>query len=87
MLGDSPSDRDIWEYAETEDLVIVTKDADFSILIAIHTPPPRVVHLRLGNMRLRELRTTMEDLWDQIEASLVSAKLVNVYKDRIESIA
>jgi predicted nuclease of predicted toxin-antitoxin system len=36
VIGASPSDEQIWHYAQARDLVIVTKDADFShrILIA-----------------------------------------------------
>lgn len=51
ILGESPADSVLWEYARTHDLAIVTKDADFSERIITATPPPRVVHLRFGNMR------------------------------------
>ena len=30
VLGRSPSDTEIWQYAKDKKLVIVTKDADFS---------------------------------------------------------
>lgn len=39
VLGASPSDTQVWEYARREELVIVTKDADFSGRIILHTPP------------------------------------------------
>lgn len=45
------SDTEVWEHAERDDLVIVTKDADFSQRVILASPPPRVVHLRIGNMR------------------------------------
>jgi len=51
--GNSLSDSEIWRYAMANDLVIVTKDVDFSDRIIISNPPPRVVHLRFGNMRKR----------------------------------
>ena len=44
-LGDSLSDTEIWEYAKNHDLIIVTKDTDFSDRIIISSPPPRVVLL------------------------------------------
>ena len=83
-LGSSPADSRIWQHAQTFDLVIVTKDADFSFRIAMESPPPRVVHLRIGNMRLRELKAVCARFWPRIEAHLKSAKLVNVYENRIE---
>jgi predicted nuclease of predicted toxin-antitoxin system len=58
-LGPCPTDTAIWDYARAHDLVIVTKDADFSHRIMTHTPPPRVVHLRFGNLRRREFHALL----------------------------
>lgn len=83
-LGDSLSDTEIWEYAKAQDFVIVTKDADFSDRIIITSPPPRVVHLRFGNMRKKDFHSFLKSVWPQIENLLPSHKLVNVYLSRIE---
>lgn len=85
-LGSSPTDSQIWHHALSSDLVIVTKDADFSFRIAPVNPPPRVVHLRIGNMRLRDLKATCTRMWPRIETHLQNAKLINVYASRIEVI-
>jgi predicted nuclease of predicted toxin-antitoxin system len=45
-MGASPTDTQTWKYARREELGIVTKDADFSGRIILHTPPPWVVPLR-----------------------------------------
>lgn len=50
-LGSSTTDTKIWEYAKQINLVIITKDTDFSDRISVSNPPPRIVHLRFGNMR------------------------------------
>ena len=42
VLGASPSDTQVWDYARREELVIVTKDADFSGRIILHTPLTKV---------------------------------------------
>jgi predicted nuclease of predicted toxin-antitoxin system len=55
-LGARMSDSELWEHAKREDLAIVSKDADFSQRIILTLPPPHVVHLRIGNMRRRDLR-------------------------------
>jgi len=67
-------------------LVIVSKDADFSDRIIIHSPPPWVVHLRFGNLRKKDFHALLARLWSQIETLLKFHKLVNVYADRIEGI-
>jgi predicted nuclease of predicted toxin-antitoxin system len=47
-IGASPTDSALWEFARNRELVIVSKDADFSEGIIINQPPPWVVHLRFG---------------------------------------
>ena len=85
-IGRQPTDSQIWEYARKRDLVIVSKDADFSDRIITQSPPPRVVHLRFGNLRKREFHARLARAWPQIETLLKSHKLVNVYADRLEGI-
>jgi predicted nuclease of predicted toxin-antitoxin system len=85
-IGRNPSDSQIWEFARKHDLVIVSKDADFSERIITNSPPPRVVHLRFGNLRGNEFHALLARVWPQIETLLKSHKLVNVYSDRLEGI-
>ena len=84
-LGRNPSDTRIWEFARKNDLVIVSKDADFSERIVATSPPPRVVHLRFGNLRRNEYHALLARRWPQIESLLKSNKLVNVYADKLEA--
>jgi predicted nuclease of predicted toxin-antitoxin system len=85
-VGRNPSDTQVWEYARKHDLVIVSKDADFSDRIVTSSPPPRVVHLRFGNLRRKEYHALLARRWPQIESLLKTNKLVNVHADRIEGI-
>lgn len=87
LLGRSPTDTVLWDHAREFALAIVTKDADFSDRIILHTPPPWVVHLRFGNLRRRDFHAVLARAWPQIEALLPAHKLVNVYADRIEGIS
>lgn len=86
-IGDALPDSAIWQHAKQRDLTIVTKDADFSDWIMLAEPPPRVIHLRIGNMRLRELFAFLHGIWPRVEALSASNKLVIVGATRIECIA
>ncbi|MBW6535723.1 MAG: DUF5615 family PIN-like protein [Mariniphaga sp.] len=80
------SDEDIWEYSKENNLVIITKDADFSNKILYKSPPPKVVHLKIGNMKMREFHAFLNKVWPAILEELESNKLINVFSDRIESL-
>ena len=85
-IGTQPTDSQLWEYARTNDLVIVTKDADFSLRMLGATPPPRVVHLRYGNLRRFEFHTLLARAWPRIESLCARYKLINVDRDRITAV-
>ena len=86
ILGESPTDTQIWNYAQKNNLVIVTKDADFSVRINISSPPPRVIHLRFGNMGKRDFQLFLTRIWPQVEELVAEHRLVNVYLDRFETV-
>ncbi len=86
-LNASSPDTDVWEFARTHDLAIVTKDADFSDRMMVAEPPPRIVHLRIGNLRLKDLRDFLQSIWSDVEALLENHKMVIVFEDRLEGIS
>jgi predicted nuclease of predicted toxin-antitoxin system len=86
-LGVSVSDSTLWQHARANQLVIVSKDADFSHRMMLASPPPWVVHLRFGNLRAGDFHALLARLWPGIEALLPANKLVNVYADRIEAVS
>ncbi|MEZ5538174.1 MAG: DUF5615 family PIN-like protein [Thiolinea sp.] len=85
-INDEMKDSEIWEYARQHDLVIVTKDADFSDRMLLNEPPPRVIHIRTGNMKMRDFHQHLSQLWEQVCSLSDTYKLVQVYKDRIEGL-
>jgi predicted nuclease of predicted toxin-antitoxin system len=42
-------DATLWNYARTNDYVLVSLDADFAETAALNGPPPKVIWLRHGN--------------------------------------
>lgn len=85
-IDDEWTDSQIWDYARENEHVIVTKDSDFSHRIIVSQAPPKIIHFRIGNMRLREFAKFVNENWNAIEAASEKHKLVNVYKNRIETI-
>lgn len=85
-LGDTWTDRQIWDYAKSNNLIIITKDADFYNSILTSEPPPKVIHVRVGNMRLKELHFFLSKIWPDVTELIEICKLVIIYHDRMEGI-
>lgn len=52
----------------------------------LHEPPPRVIHIRFGNLKMREFHQVLSTLWPDICELSQHYKLVQVYLDRLEGI-
>ena len=85
-IGETWTDTRIWQYARDRDMIIVSKDADFSDRVMVSVPPPRVVHIRFGNMRMRDFHGLLSALWPRIVELSATNRLVQVYPDRIEAV-
>lgn len=85
-ISPSPSDTQIWLYGRERQLVIVTKDADFSHRMLASDSPPWVVHVRLGNVRLQAFIQQVTQAWPTVLSLLPKHKLIIMLPDRIEAI-
>ena len=85
-INDSMTDEEIWDYAKKHNLTIISKDADFSTKALFKKPPPKVIHLKIGNMKMKDLYDFLYKNWNEIENTSETHKLTNVYNDRIEGI-
>jgi predicted nuclease of predicted toxin-antitoxin system len=85
-LNDGWTDAQVWDHAKREGLTIVSKDADFSARILIEAPPPRVIHIRLGNLKMREFHERISGIWTTVCELSARYRLVNVFRDRVEGI-
>ena len=63
-------DSAIWDYASQRGAVVITKDEDFSIRIAMEPSGPAIVWLRIGNTSNRALLSWFEPLLPEIERTL-----------------
>jgi predicted nuclease of predicted toxin-antitoxin system len=65
---DRAADTTVWNYAQTNDYIIVTKDSDFSDVSVLRGFPPKVIWLHLGNCSTSDVERTLRDGYGAIEA-------------------
>lgn len=85
-INDEMKDCEIWEYAKENNLTIVTKDTDFSELMILNNPPPKVIHIKIGNMKINELHQFLNKHWKDIIQMNNAYKLVRVYRNKLEGV-
>ena len=57
---DARQDIAIWQWARVKDFAILTQDEDFFLLAQLRGQPPKVVCLRFGNRRVREIAEQLQ---------------------------
>lgn len=57
----------VWDYAKTNDLMIVSKDADMHDLSLVFGNPPKVVWLRLGNCSTKQVEKLLRQDFEVIK--------------------
>lgn len=69
-FGSGVSDADIWDAAQDEGSVILTKDRDFASWAGSRRKGPQVVWIRLGNTTSQMLQAWLAPRWARIETEL-----------------
>ena len=85
-LNPHMKDSEIWQYAKENNLTIITKDADFSDRVLLSNPPPKVIHIKLGNMKMKAFHDAVSHIWNEVLSMSEEYKLIRVYSDRIEGV-
>ncbi len=65
---DRAFDKDVWNYANQHDCIIVTKDVDFSELSVLFGFPPKVLWIRRGNCSTKDIETILRENYDSVKA-------------------
>jgi len=77
------SDRQLWNYAILHQAVIVTKDEDFSDMVAAIVPAPVVIWVRVGNVSrdalLKWFEPQLPRVIDMVEAGQAIIVLRQLY--------
>jgi predicted nuclease of predicted toxin-antitoxin system len=74
----STTDQRIINYCDVESRVLITKDSDFYYSHVLYRRPSRVLLIRTGNMRGRELVALIERQLPQIVGALDTSSLVEL---------
>lgn len=67
---DSATDTEIWNYANANSFVLITKDEDFSRRASQPSASVQVVWVRRGNCRKAALLSAFDSVFSQLEAAL-----------------
>jgi len=86
QIAEQASDSLLWQWARENDYVVLTRDTDFFDRLLRHGPPPKVIWIRLGNIRKNDLLRVMEARWPAIEQQIRSHDLVEIYADHLEAL-
>jgi predicted nuclease of predicted toxin-antitoxin system len=49
------ADKTIWDFAKRNNFIIVTQDSDFNDLTALNGFPPKIIWIRVGNLKTEEI--------------------------------
>lgn len=74
---DRAQDNEIWEYANKNDYLIVSKDSDFSEISFIRGFPPKVIWIRRGNCSTKDIEELFRREYNQIE-KLYQSKAIGI---------
>lgn len=85
-LNPRMTDEDIWNYAIQNDKVIITKDVDFYDKYMSSDKFPKIIYLKLGNLKLSEMHLYFESNWEFIIERLREANFIIAEKERIKII-
>jgi predicted nuclease of predicted toxin-antitoxin system len=77
------TDNEIWTYAILNNLVLLSKDADFFNLYLIADDHPKVINFRIGNMTLSDLHQYFSKFWTKITGYLDKASFIIAQEDKI----
>lgn len=55
----SAADDRVWNYATQHQLIIVSKDADFHQRSFVSGHPPKIIWIRLGNCKTRDIESLL----------------------------
>ena len=81
-LGNATSDGWIAEEATKRGAVVISKDSDFFHSFMLSRKPPKLLMVKVGNLKLRDLRDLFEIQAEALALMFADHDLVELYADR-----
>ncbi|TVP47784.1 MAG: hypothetical protein EA341_12035 [Mongoliibacter sp.] len=85
-LGTSTSDSEINEYCHQNNCILITKDSDFYDSFILLKKPPKLILVKLGNQKIRELRSYFRKNRELIESLISKHSLIILTPESIKVI-
>lgn len=82
-LGNDTQDNEILVLAVQEQATVVSKDNDFYHSFLLYRQPPKLVVVKVGNMKLKAVRLLFEAQAANIVESLRGHDLIELHPDKI----
>lgn len=84
VMDKATRDVDLLEYARLRDMVIITQDLDFSMLLAIKGyEKPSLINVRLEEAKPEQVTSRIVDTVAELEEELVKGAVVTVDEDSV----
>ena len=64
---DESEDTEVWQYAKTNNYLLVTKDADFGDLSILRGFPPKIIWIRRGNCKTSDIENILRAHFAEIK--------------------
>ncbi len=68
-------DFEVWEYAKKHGFIIVTQDSDFDNLNSLYGFPPKIIWIRTGNLKTKEIADILINHSQELEKFAEDANL------------
>lgn len=75
-------DYEIFEQARKQNVVVMSKDDDFTKLVAQHGPPPQIIWITCGNTSNARMREILTDTLSQVKELLEDGEPVVEISDK-----
>jgi len=82
--GTATKDKEINDFSFENECLLITKDTDFYDSFLLIGKPPKLILVKLGNVRIRELRSYFRKNWKLIEELIQTHPLLILTKDSIK---